>query len=80
MTKYASGEIALTEMIERANLNTPFFIFAATKADAHKKMREAHSVASRKKYKITTDIMCAFDVREYERATILVRIAVLTKN
>lgn len=79
MTKYASGEIGLTEMIERAPIYTPFVYPVCGKKEAHKAMRDAHVVAKRKNCKVSTSIMRAVDVGDYDYTMTLVRVTVVER-
>jgi hypothetical protein len=72
-------KIGLTEMIERSPINIPFAVPVYGKNDAHKKMRDAHAIASRKNCKISTSIMRAVDINDYEYHMVLVRITVLAR-
>lgn len=77
MTKYADGKIGMTEMIERAEVNVPFVIPAYGKKEAHKAMRDAHVAASRKNRKVSTSIMRAVDISDYEYHMTLIRVTVV---
>ena len=80
MTRYASGEIGITEMVERAKLNEPFIIIAKGKYDAHQKMRDVHGAACRKGRIVTTSIMRAIDVNDYDCVMTIVRVTVVGTN
>lgn len=73
------GEIGLTEAIERADILVPFVVPVYGKAEAHQKMREAHAVAFRKNCRVSTAIMRAVDVGDYDYHMTLVRITVIER-
>lgn len=79
MTKYASGEIGMTEMIERAPMNVPFVVPVYGKKEAHQAMRDAHGAAGRKNCKVSTSIMRAVDLDDYEYDMTLVRVTVIER-
>ena len=80
MTKYAIGEIGLTEMVERATINVPFLLPVKGKKDAHQKMRDAHGVAARKNCRVSTDVMRAVDTNDYDYSMTLVRVTVIERK
>ena len=80
MAKYLPGEIGITEMIVRAPINTPFVIPVYGKKDAHQKERDAHGAAKRNMCKVSTSIMRAFDVSDYDYSMALLRVTVVQRS
>ena len=78
--KFATGKLGLTEMIVRAEIGKPFCLQVYGKADAHKIMRNAHVVAKRKGIKISTNIMRAVDISDYDYHSTIVRLTVLEND
>lgn len=77
--RYATGAIELTELIERASMDTPFVVPVSGKEAAHRKMRDAHAIARRKNCKVTTSVLRAVDIADYEHGMTLVKITVVDR-
>ena len=69
----------MSEMIQRAPMNVPFVIPVYGKKEAHQKERDAHGAAKRNNCKVTTSIMRAVDVSDYDYSMTLLRVTVVQR-